>query len=95
MLQHDEGAIGLSAEMRAAMWKDPVLRTPTQALALLKRYKVPDHDRVLDQIIVVPDKRPVVAPEGDRRTPWVGRAPEDMFADESASGTDSGEESVA
>lgn len=60
---------------------DPVwvkkMLSPTQALALNKH-----KEDVLDRItplIETPDKKPVIAPDGDRRTAWEGRAPEAMF----------------
>lgn len=64
---------------RDELWGEPKLMSPTQALKVLG--KNPPQD-VLD-LIVTPDKRPVIAPEGDRRKTWEGKAPEDMFDDES------------
>lgn len=74
-LHHDEGAL-LSSEQRAALWSDPKLITPTQAVKVLGA----DAD-VIAELIDTPDKRPVVAPEGDRRKAWEGRPPEQMFPD--------------
>lgn len=54
------------------------LITPTQAL------KVVGDDPIkttLEGMITKPDKRPVIAPIGDRRKEWEGNPPEQMFAD--------------
>lgn len=59
------------------LWKR-VMLSPTQALAALKKAGVEDTGKIAD-LIVHPEKRPVIAPEGDRRSKWEGRAPEDMF----------------
>lgn len=62
-----------------ALWQEKMI-SPTQALLLAKG----DDKRLkkYEALIETPDKRPVVAPEGDRRKPWSGRPPEAMFADE-------------
>lgn len=80
MLHRDEGAL-LPSKIRAMLWKDPTLMTPTQALAILKKNGIEADE--LNELIIAPDKKPVVAPVTDRRSKWEGRAPEDMFADES------------
>jgi hypothetical protein len=49
------------------------LVTPTQAL------KIMEGDEDLTMLIDVPDKRPVAAPVTDRRRPWEGKPPEEMF----------------
>lgn len=77
--QRDEGAI-LSRAQRAMLWTDPQLLSPTKALALFKGNE--EATELLTEIIEIPEKRPVVAPEGDRRKTWEGKAPEDMFSDE-------------
>lgn len=66
-------------DIRASLYKPPTLVTPTQALKILKDTDDPDAISRINEVIEVPDKRPVVAPEGDRRSLWEGRAPEDMF----------------
>lgn len=59
------------------IWKPPTLITPTQALTLLKD---DDANRaIIEKFIETPDKRPVIAPEGDRRKTWAGTPPEQMF----------------
>jgi len=60
------------------LWKQSMI-TPTQALAALKKAGVTDPETMLGSHIVVPDKRPVIAPEGDRRKTWTGTPPEQMF----------------
>jgi hypothetical protein len=54
------------------------LLTPTQALKVLGD----EPDESITEMIEVPDKRPIVAPEGDRRKDWTGKPPEQMFEDE-------------
>src|SRR5690606_7677645 len=61
------------------LWKRSLI-TPTQAIKTLKAIGYEDPDDALVELIDVPEKRPVIAPEGDRRKTWQGRAPEDMFA---------------
>lgn len=59
------------------IWKPPTLMTPTQALKA-----VPEDDparKQVEMMIVTPEKRPVVAPEGDRRKEWGGVPAEQMF----------------
>lgn len=53
--------------------------TPKQALALVKAEK---DEGALDDLgvyIEEYDPRPIIAPEGDRRKEWTGKAPESMF----------------
>lgn len=60
------------------LWTSKLI-TPTQALKILK-----DDDAnlaLIGDLIDTPDKRPIVAPEGDRRATWTGRPPEQMFPD--------------
>lgn len=73
----------LDPQVAATLWKSPVLMSPTQALKALKAAGV--SEKVLDELIVTPDKKPVVAKEGDRRSKWVDRPPEQMFDDETGS----------
>lgn len=61
------------------VWTEPVLMTPTQALAAVKGT---EEEKVVERWVHAPDKRPVIAPEGDRRKPWTGAAPEAMFKNE-------------
>jgi hypothetical protein len=63
------------------IWKREIL-SPTQALKVLKGAGDATLD-VLENLIDRPDKRPIVAPEGDRRKTWEGKPPEQMFSDES------------
>lgn len=73
----------LDPQVAGALWKAPTLMSPTQALKALKAAGV--SEKVLDELIVVHDKKPVVAKEGDRRSKWVDRPPEQMFDDETGS----------
>jgi hypothetical protein len=50
------------------------LITPTAAEKLLGE----DYAKI-EPLVDKPEKRPVIAPEGDRRKPWTGRPPEAMF----------------
>lgn len=62
----------------AALWERKML-SPTQALLAVQ-----GDDELTELVgskVVAPDKRPIVAPEKDKRKEWVGRAPEDMFTD--------------
>lgn len=57
------------------VWKPNTLLTPTQALKVLD-----DEDaKRIEHLIEVPDKRPIIAPEGDKRKDWTGTPPEQMF----------------
>lgn len=60
------------------VWK-PKLLTPTQALKVegLDEQQV----ELLQSLIETPDKRPVIAPDGDRRKEWAGTPAEEMFGD--------------
>lgn len=80
MLHHDEGAV-LSSSQRVLLWTQPKVVSPAQALAILKKNGVEDADKVLGSMIVVPEKKPVVAPVDDRRKAWEGKPPEAMFPD--------------
>jgi hypothetical protein len=53
------------------------LVTPTQALKILDEQEQAEVN--LLELIDVPDKRPVVASVDDRRKPWEGKPPEEMF----------------
>lgn len=64
------------------LWQRKML-SPTQALKMVSKGDEATA-KYLESLIDRPDKRPVVAPEGDRRKPWEGRAPEAMFEDETA-----------
>lgn len=59
-----------------ALWKPKQLLTPKQALTLLG-----EQAELIEALIDTPDKRPVVAREGDRRKTWTGTPPEQMFPD--------------
>ena len=72
----DPGHDALPSDVLRQVWKHSLV-TPTQALKIAGK----EHEATLTPIINVPDKYPVVAPDGDRRAPWTGRAPEDMFDD--------------
>lgn len=67
----------LTDEQAEALWSKKLM-TPTQALAALKKAGV-DGEALIGNLIVAPDKRPVIAPEGDRRKAWGGVPPEQMF----------------
>jgi ParB-like chromosome segregation protein Spo0J len=54
------------------------LITPTAAEKLLG-----EEYSTVEALVDKPDKRPVVAKVGDRRSVWQGKPPEAMFADES------------
>lgn len=60
------------------LYKPATLVTPKQATVILGEQA----DKIKD-LYDTPDKKPVVAPEGDRRSKWEGRPPEAMFDDES------------
>lgn len=64
----------LTKRQQKMLWKDPALVTPTQAIKILGEKA----DKIMD-LIDVPDKRPVAAPVTDRRKPWAGKPPEEMF----------------
>jgi hypothetical protein len=64
----------LTPRERKQMWKEQALITPTQAIKILGEKA----DKIMD-LIDVPDKRPVAAPVTDRRKPWAGKPPEEMF----------------
>lgn len=70
------------AEMQ--VWKPPTLMTPTQALLAAKGNE--EALSLIEEQIESPLKRPVVAPEGDRRKDWAGIPPESMFNDETGEG---------
>lgn len=74
---NDEAAEKLKNTQIKGLWKDPALVTPTQALKIVA--KSPSDVEMLTEMIVAPDKRPIVAPEGDRRKTWEGKPPEAMF----------------
>lgn len=76
---HDESV--LPTEVIDRLWKKSLL-SPTQAIKVLGQGNEGVAE-VLEDLIDRPAKRPVVAPEGDRRKPWEGAPPEEMFADES------------
>lgn len=72
----DPGHDALPSDVLRQIWKRDLV-TPTQALKIAGK----EHAAVLTPIINVPEKYPVVAPEGDRRATWTGKAPEDLFDD--------------
>jgi hypothetical protein len=55
------------------LWKHSLI-TPKQALAIMA-----EAAEELDGLYETPDKRPIIAPEGDRRKEWTGQPPEQMF----------------
>jgi hypothetical protein len=63
----------LSEDQAAALWQHKLV-TPTAAEKILGG----DYERIAD-LVDKPDKRPVIAPEGDRRKAWDGLPPEAMF----------------
>jgi hypothetical protein len=70
----EEAAEELKHSKVKGLWKEPTLVTPTQAIKVMGEKA----DEILD-LINVPDKRPVAAPVNDRRKPWEGKPPEEMF----------------
>lgn len=71
----------IAEEIVDKLWQRKML-SPTQALKVLGKGNEGAMN-VLEDLIDRPPKRPIVAPEGDRRKTWEGRPPEQMFADES------------
>jgi len=69
---------GLTRAERAALLKPQVLVTPKQATVILG-----EKAAAIKDLYDTPEKKPVVAPEGDRRSKWEGKPPEAMFDDES------------
>ena len=81
-----------AAEALAEAWPElytAKMITPKQALAVVKVLGAEDESRLAEdespedaigEFIEAPDKRPVIAPEGDRRKTWEGVAPESIFA---------------
>lgn len=69
---------GLTKEDRRKLFKEAPLLTPRQATVILG-----EKASWIADLYDTPDKKPVVAPEGDRRSKWEGRPPEAMFDDES------------
>lgn len=73
------GEVKLTKRERDALFKEPVLLTPKQALTVLG-----EKGKSIEALIETPDKRPVVSTgPGDRRSVWTGKPPEAMFDDES------------
>jgi hypothetical protein len=60
-------------DTRPELWARKLI-TPTAAEKLLG-----DDYANVEALVDKPDRRPVVAPVGDRRKPWEGRPPEAMF----------------
>lgn len=73
-----EWAEGAAEELEGIddLWARKLI-TPTQALKVLK-----DEAHTIEELIVVPEKRPIIAKASSNRAEWTGRAPEDMFPDE-------------
>jgi hypothetical protein len=69
----DEAADAIPLEDNPDMWVSKLI-TPTAAEKLLG-----DDYKEVEPFVVKPEKRPVVGPEGDRRSKWEGRPPEAMF----------------
>lgn len=76
---HAESAL----EELEGLWSRKLL-SPTQAVKLLEKT---GDEKALNGLIDAPAKRPVAAPEGDRRKEWTGVPPEMMFNDESTNET--------
>lgn len=76
-----EDAAEILADVEA-LWEKKMVSAP-QAMALVKKGVEGVDGELIEKLVVKPDKVPVVAPEGDRRSKWVGRPPEAMFDDES------------
>lgn len=72
-----EGAERVLAK-KPELWTDPKLLTPTQAEKILGPEVYPK----IEKLVIKPDKRPVIAKEGDRRKTWEGKPPEAMFPDD-------------
>lgn len=72
------GGVRLPKAAREQLFTEPMLVTPTQAEKILG-----ENYAKIEKLVDKPAKRPVVAPEGDRRKKWEGLPPEAMFADES------------
>lgn len=64
-------------EVIEQLWQRKML-SPTQALKVLGKGNEAAA-KYLEGLIDRPAKRPVVAPEGDKRKPWTGVPPEAMF----------------
>lgn len=62
------------------LWRLEML-SPTQAIKALGKGDEGTLDTI-ESLIERPNKRPIVAPEGDRRKTWEGKPPEAMFDDE-------------
>lgn len=71
----EEAIQGLPKKDRDALYTEPTLVSPTQAEKILGKEVFPK----IEHLVVKPEKRPVVAPENDRRSKWDGRPPEAMF----------------
>lgn len=78
------GIDGLSSRQRNALFREPTLVTPAAAEKLLG----PEDYAKIKALVDKPDKRPVIAPVGDRRSAWEGRPPEQMFPDLSDEGVE-------
>lgn len=75
----DEDVIDISTAQK--LWARKLL-TPTQALLVLKKDGIDGEAHALvESLVDSPEKRPVVAPVGDRRKTWTGVPPEQMFPD--------------
>lgn len=76
-----EGASeALPIEDNPFLWGEPKLLTPTAAEKIVGKE---NYEALISPLVDKPDKRPVIAPAGDRRKAWEGRPPEAMFDDES------------
>lgn len=87
-MKHADLVRALGGEQAKTLYTTPELISPTKAEKLLGKEGYPK----IESLVVKPDKRPVMGTEDDRRSEWVGRPPEQMFEDESGSGTASAEE---
>lgn len=83
----EEAAEELKHTKVPGIWKEPELVSPTQAIKAMAttldkptiKAREEEAAKQLAELIVAPDKRPIVAPEGDRRKEWGGKPPEEMF----------------
>jgi len=74
----DEIAQDLDPKVAKSLLKPATLVTPTAAEKILG-----DAYDSIEALVDKPAKQPVAAPVTDRRSKWVGQAPEAMFQDES------------
>lgn len=76
-IKHSDLVKAVGATTAKKLYKEPTLITPKQATVLLG-----ERADMIKALYDTPEKRPVVAPEGDRRSAWTGKPPEAMFPDD-------------